>query len=154
KMVLVGDHSVGKSGLGHRLIHGEFKEQAATHGQRFWVYPALGTKRTDGTECEAILWDLAGQPDYRLIHALFLDDADLALVLFDSSNISDPLHGVEYWLRHLRSSRGGSADGGTCRILLVGAQADRGTPTMTEEEIKAFCKHHKLAGYVRTSAAT
>ena len=92
--MLVGDHSVGKSALGYRLIHGEFKEQASTHGQQFWVFPALGNRRADGTECEAILWDFAGQPDYRLVHALFVDDADLALVLFDATDLRDPLHGV------------------------------------------------------------
>ena len=87
KIVLVGDHSVGKSALGYRLIHGAFKEQLSTHGQQFWVFPALGQHRADGTECEAILWDFAGQPDYRLVHALFLDNADLALLLFDASDL-------------------------------------------------------------------
>ena len=86
--MLVGDHSVGKSALGYRLIHGAFKEQASTHGQQFWVFPALGQRRADGTECEAILWDFAGQPDYRLVHALFVDNADLALVLFDASDLA------------------------------------------------------------------
>jgi hypothetical protein len=46
KIVLVGDHSVGKSALGHRLIHGEFKEQASTHGQRFWPFPWASAART------------------------------------------------------------------------------------------------------------
>jgi WD40 repeat protein len=105
KIVLVGDHSVGKSALGYRLIHGEFKEQAATHGQQFWVFPAVSQRRADGTECEAILWDFAGQPDYRLVHALFLDNADLALVLFDASDLSDPLHGVGFWLKQLHAGR-------------------------------------------------
>ena len=41
KIVLVGDHSVGKSGLGYRLVHDQFKEQAATHGQQFWPFPKL-----------------------------------------------------------------------------------------------------------------
>jgi len=63
KIVLVGDHSVGKSALGYRLIHGRFEKQESTHGQQFWVYPELGKRRPDGTECEAILWDFAGQPD-------------------------------------------------------------------------------------------
>ncbi len=45
KIVLLGDHSVGKSALGHRLIHGAFKEQASTHGRQFWVYPELGKRR-------------------------------------------------------------------------------------------------------------
>lgn len=98
KIVLVGDHSVGKSALGYRMIHGRFERQESTHGQQFWVFPALGKRRADGTDCEAILWDFAGQPDYRLVHALFVDNADLALVLFDASDLRDPLHGVGFWL--------------------------------------------------------
>ncbi len=86
KIVLVGDSGVGKTGLGWRLAHGEFKEHSSTHGQQFWLLSQLCKQRLDGTQCEAVLWDLAGQPDYRLIHALFLDDADLALVLFDPTH--------------------------------------------------------------------
>lgn len=159
KIVLVGDHSVGKSGLGWRLAHGEFKEQHSTHGQQFWVLPQLGKLRDDGTECEAILWDLAGQPDYRLIHALFLDDVDLALVLFDSSNISDPLHGVEFWLKQLkveqvaRESESNNKRAG-CSTILVGAQADRGTPTLTAEDLETFCRQRGISGYLSTSALT
>jgi small GTP-binding protein len=148
KVVLVGDHSVGKSGLGYRMVHGHFKEQASTHGQQFWVFPELGKHRTDGTECEVILWDLAGQPDYRLVHALFVDDADLALVLFDASDIHDPLHGVGFWLQQLQ------AGGRRCPVILVGAQADRGTSTLTETELKAFCRQQGIAGPARTSALT
>jgi small GTP-binding protein len=159
KIVLVGDHSVGKSGLGWRLAHGEFKEQHSTHGQQFWVLPQLGKLRDDGTECEAILWDLAGQPDYRLIHALFLDDVDLALVLFDSSNISDPLHGVEFWLKQLKvgqtssTSESGNKRVG-CPTILVGAQADRGTPTLMAEDLEAFCRQRGISSYLSTSALT
>jgi small GTP-binding protein len=157
KIVLVGDHGVGKSGLGWRLAHGQFKEQSSTHGQQFWVLPQLGKRREDGTECEAILWDLAGQPDYRLIHALFLDDVDLALVLFDSSNISDPLHGVEFWLKQLKAgqmaSQSESSDRQSgCFKILVGAQSDRGTPTVTAEELEAFCRQRGISGYLSTSA--
>jgi len=49
KLVLVGDSGVGKTGLGWRLAHGEFKEHASTHGQQFWAIPQLGLKRADGT---------------------------------------------------------------------------------------------------------
>ena len=101
KIVLVGESGVGKTGLGYRLAHGTFKDHPSTHGQQFWLLDELGATRADGAQCEAILWDLAGQPDYRLIHALFLDDADLALVLFDPTRDDDPLRGVDYWLRQL-----------------------------------------------------
>jgi WD40 repeat protein len=50
KLVVVGDSGVGKTGLGWRLAHDEFKEHASTHGQQFWVIPELGLKRKDGTD--------------------------------------------------------------------------------------------------------
>lgn len=148
KIVVVGDHSVGKSALGYRLIHGRFQEQASTHGQQFWVFPALGKRRADGTECEAILWDFAGQPDYRLVHALFVDNADLALVLFDASDLRDPLHGVDFWLKQLQTEQS------RCPTILVAAQTDRGSSTLTPEELNAFCQRHGIVGPVATSAYT
>jgi GTPase SAR1 family protein len=99
KIVLVGESGVGKTGLGWRLAHGEFIQHASAHGQQFWLLDELCSIGADGIECEAVRWDLAGQPDYRLIHALYLDDADLALVLFDPTRDDDPLRGVEYWPR-------------------------------------------------------
>jgi GTPase SAR1 family protein len=132
---------VGKTGLGWRLAHGEFKEHASTHGQQFWLLDPLRKTRADGAQCEAILWDLAGQPDYRLIHALFLDDADLALVLFDPTRSDDPLAGVEFWLKHV-----------TCPTVLVAARTDRGSAPLTNEEIEAFCRKRGVNAYLSTSA--
>ena len=143
KIVLVGESGVGKTGLGWRLAHGEFVEHASTHGQQFWLLDELGGTGADGTKREAILWDLAGQPDYRLIHALYLDDADLALVLFDPTHEEDPLRGVEYWLRQLGQER---------PIILVAARSDRGAPRLATEEIEAFCAERGIVGYVATSA--
>ena len=155
KIVLVGDSGVGKTGLGWRLAHGEFKEHASTHGQQFWVVNELGARREDGTECEAILWDLAGQPDYRLTHALFLDDADVALVLFDPTHSSDPLHGVEFWLKQLSTAqdKARAAQEERCGTILVGARADRGEARLTRDELDEFCRQRSIrGGYLPTSA--
>lgn len=149
KVVLVGDSGVGKTGLGWRLAHREFKEHASTHGQQFWLLEQLSKKRADGTECEAVLWDLAGQPDYRLIHALFLDDADLALVLFDPTRNDDPLAGVEFWLKQLKVS---NPAGGGPPALLLAARCDRGTSRLTQEELNAFCRQRGITAYLPTSA--
>ena len=102
KLVFVGDSGVGKTGLGWRLAHDEFKEHASTHGQQFWPIRRLGLKRRDGTECEAVLWDLAGQHVYRQIHSIFLENVAAALVLFDPSNRQEPLKGVQFWLEQLK----------------------------------------------------
>ena len=153
KIVLVGDSGVGKTGLGWRLAHGEFKEHASTHGQQFWVVNELGTRRQDGTECEAILWDLAGQPDYRLTHALFLDDSDLALILFDSTDSRDPLQGVEFWLRQFKSGQAANPSQNSCQTILVGARTDRGEARLTQGELDEFCRQRGiLGGYLATSA--
>jgi small GTP-binding protein len=150
KIPLVGDQLVGKTTLGHRLITGEYKLFPRTHGQQFWVFPGCSTKRSDGTECEAILWDLAGQPDYRLTHSLFLDDANLALVLFNASDRQQPLKGVEYWIKALRHRRGSP-----CPAILVASQKDTGDVSLTDQEMEAFCRNQGVAGgYVATSAAT
>ena len=155
KIVLVGDSGVGKTGLGWRLAHGRFREHASTHGQQFWLLDDLGTTRGDGALCEAVLWDLAGQPDYRLIHALFLDDADLAVVLFDPTRDDDPLHSVDYWLRQLgiSPSRGDSSDAMRPSIL-VAARSDRGAPRLTAEEIETFRTQRGVGAVVTTSALT
>ena len=149
KVVLVGDSGVGKTGLGWRLAHGEFKEHASTHGQQFWLLNELCKRRADGTECEAVLWDLAGQPDYRLIHALFLDDADLALVLFDPTRNDDPLAGVEFWLKQLKV---GQPTGNGPPAVLIAARSDRGTPRLTQTELDAFCQQRGITAYHCTSA--
>jgi GTPase SAR1 family protein len=144
KIVLVGDSGVGKTGLGWRLAHGEFKEHVSTHGQQFWVLGQLGGHRGDGARCEAVLWDLAGQPDYRLIHALFIEDADLALVAFDPTDSRDPLGGVEYWLQQLPPQ---------CPKILVAARSDRGSPTLTRAALEDYCRQRGISGgFVETSA--
>ncbi|AZP19245.1 TIR domain-containing protein [Streptomyces aquilus] len=149
KVVLVGDSGVGKTGLGWRLAHDEFREHASTHGQQFWVVDDVRTQRADGTDCEAVLWDLAGQHVYRPVHAIFLDNVDLALVLFDPTNRQEPLKGVEFWLQQL--SGGGSLP----PTVLVGARDDRGTSALPSSDLQQFCQSRGISGgYVSTSAAT
>jgi small GTP-binding protein len=149
KVVLLGDAGVGKTGLGWRLAHGEFKDHASTHGQQFWILNQLSKGRRDGAQCEVVLWDLAGQDDYRLIHALFLDDADLALVLFDPTRHDDPLSGVEYWLKQLQV---GPRDAAGIPTVLIAARSDRGTPRLAQQELEAFCKQRGINAYLPTSA--
>lgn len=149
KIVLVGDSGVGKTGLGWRLAHGEFKEHASTHGQQFWVVDDLHLRRRDGTECEAVLWDLAGQHIYRSVHTIFLDNVDLAVVLFDPTNRQDPLKGAEFWLEHLKGK------GQLPPAVLVGARADRGASVLSQQELNQFCQRYSIrGGYIRTSALT
>ena len=147
KLVLVGDSGVGKTGLGWRLAHDEFKEHASTHGQQFWPITQLDYKRADGTECEAVLWDLAGQHAYRQIHSIFLDNVAAALVLFDPSNRQEPLKGVQFWLEQLKGK------GQLPPVVLVGARVDVSPPALSQQEFEQFCQRQGIrGGYISTSA--
>jgi small GTP-binding protein len=147
KLVLVGDSGVGKTGLGWRLAHGEFKEHSSTHGQQFWPIKQLGLKREDGTECEAVLWDLAGQHVYRQIHTIFLENVAAALVLFDPSNRQEPFKGLQFWLEQLKGK------GQLPPAVLVGARVDRGAPSLSQQELDQFCQRYGICGgYISASA--
>ncbi|HEY9302040.1 MAG TPA: hypothetical protein VIQ31_37870, partial [Phormidium sp.] len=106
KVVLVGDTGVGKSGLGTVLAGQEFKHTASTHGRHVWNLSATPYKSKDGFEetREILLWDLAGQVEFRLIHQLSLDQTSVALVLFDGSSPTDPFKGVSFWNKALRQA--------------------------------------------------
>ncbi|HLQ29837.1 MAG TPA: hypothetical protein VK140_11455, partial [Ktedonobacteraceae bacterium] len=148
KIALVGESGVGKSGLGHRIAEGRFQVTESTHGQHFWVVDTLGATRSDGTQCEAVLWDFAGQTNFRPIHALFLDDVDLALVLFDPSR-PDTLAGVDYWLKQLAHKQQ------LCNTVLVAARADVSKMTLSPTELETFCRERAiLGGFLATSAKT
>ncbi|MDJ0839076.1 MAG: GTP-binding protein [Acidobacteriota bacterium] len=149
KIVLLGEGGVGKSGLRHRLTEGQFAASEATHGQVFVVLDVLRTRTQDGTEHQAVLCDLAGQADYRLIHPLFMDHIDIALILFDPSERQKPLKGVEFWLNILNRSRGRPS-----RIFLIAARIDVGSPTLRKEEILKFCDSRQIDTYLETSAKT
>ena len=148
KIALVGDGAVGKTGLGYRIAEDRFLVTESTHGQQSWVVDKLGTTRKDGTQCEAVLWDFAGQPNFRPIHALFLDDVDLALVLFDPSR-PDTIAGVDYWLKQLGHK------GHQCRTVLVAARTDVGQLSLSPAELEAFCRERNISGgFIATSAKT
>jgi len=152
KIALVGDAGVGKTALGGRLANGTFRETVSTHGQQFWVLDRLSkthppdSKTKTEVEREAVLWDFAGQPDYRLIHGLFLDDVDVVLILFDGSNRYESMRGVEYWLAQLRTYP-------QIKKILVGAKLDQDNLSVSSQERDAVCEYYNIeGGYISTSA--
>ena len=149
KAVLLGESSVGKSGLGIRIAEGEFRQTESTHGAQFWHFP---TERLPAlppnVQAELTLWDLAGQPEYRLTHQLFLDDTDAALLLFDCSDANDPFRGVPYWAKALKKHAPNA------RKFLVSARCDVSPVTVDRPTINRTLATHGLDEYFKTSAKT
>ena len=110
KVVLVGDTGVGKTGLSLVLSGRPFQATDSTAGRQVWPLDTaeeqLPGERTRTRE--TLLWDLAGQPGYRVIHQLHLSEVAVALVVFDARSETDPLAGVVHWER---AARGAPAPG-------------------------------------------
>jgi WD40 repeat protein/DNA-directed RNA polymerase subunit RPC12/RpoP len=152
KVVLVGESGVGKSGLAHRLIDDKFVHTHSTHGMQVWPLD-LPIEKKQGMEREALLWDLAGQDDYKLVHQLFLDETALALMLINPQK-DDPFAEAGDWLKILNASTALSDHGREAVKLLIAARTDVGTVKVSQKKIDAFMKKHGFAGYLPTSAKT
>jgi GTPase SAR1 family protein len=156
KVVLVGDSGVGKTGLSLVMTGQQYIPTESSHGRRVWTLANVDAHRnTDGDKTaivqrETLLWDLAGQPGYRLFHRLHLHDAAVGVVVFDARSETEPFVGVEYWARALDQA---TAHGNFPAVkLLVAARIDRTGPPAGKERISEIVKRLGFAGYYETSA--
>ena len=155
KVVLVGESGVGKSGLAHRLIEDRFVPTPSTHGMQVWRLDLPEGPQPDSgsLEREALLWDLAGQEDYRLIHQLFLDETAMALVLINPQK-EDPFAEVGDWVKAVRAALGTKDPQRDAARILIAARADVGGIRVGQQKIDRFLQEHGFAGYLATSAMT
>lgn len=155
KAVLVGNSGVGKSGLGLALSGQPFVATESTHGRHVWIMDTHEVELADGRKetRETLLWDLAGQPGYRLIHQLHLNEVAVALVVFDMRSETDPFSGVRHWDRALRQSqRVQGSNTPQMKRFLVAARADRGGVGVSRARIEAVKNDLGFDGYFETSA--
>ena len=155
KVVLLGDTGVGKSGLGLVLSGEHYRATDSTHGRNVWTFDSQQVEKPGtGTQTqEVLLWDLAGQPGYRLVHQLHLNEVAVALIVFDSRSETDPFSGVKHWVRALAQARRLEGTGAVpVRTYLVAARADRGGVAVTRERIQGMLDDFGLDGFFETSA--
>jgi WD40 repeat protein len=152
KVVLIGEGTVGKTSLAHRLIEDRYVIRDRTHGMNVW--PLDLPLAPDATlQREALLWDLAGQEDYRLIHRLFLDETALALLLINPQK-NDPFAEAGDWLKALETAASQHASGRSVPRLLLFSQVDVGGMKVSNAKIEQFREQHGFAGWLATSAKT
>ena len=155
KVVLCGDTGVGKSGLALVLTGKPWTETGSTHGRRVWVLDTSEVEIEQGLRetRETLLWDLAGQPDYRLIHQLHLTEVAIALVVFDSRSQTDPFAGVRHWDRALRQAqRVQSESTPIAQKYLVAARVDVGRIGASPDRIESVRRELHFDAYFETSA--
>ena len=150
KVLLLGDSGVGKSGLALVLAGEPFGPTESTHARRIWKMPVPELNQGPEAQREVLLWDLAGQPGYRIVHQLHLSDGAVALVMFDSRSETAPLAGIGYWARALQHAQASRSD--PMPTLLVGARTDRGAVGVSDERLGEVVADFGFRGYQTTSA--
>lgn len=154
KVVLLGDTGVGKTGLSLVLNREPFVATDSTAGRSVSTFQRQERAIGNVTQIrETLLWDLAGQPGYRVIHQLHLNEVAVALVVFDARSETDPLAGVRHWERALRlaQKRQGSSSIALKRFLVSG-RADRGTVSVSRKRLEELLREFGFDGYFETSA--
>lgn len=157
KVVLLGDSGVGKSGLALVLANLPYHPTESTHGRQVYRigFQEIQLDSNRKEIRETFLWDLAGQPGYRLVHQLHLSQVDVALVVFDARSEVDPFGGVTYWeraLRHAQQVRVNPAF--SPKKYLVAARADRGGIGVSKARIQELLVNLGFEGMFETSAKT
>jgi GTPase SAR1 family protein len=150
KVLLLGDSGVGKSGLAMVLAGEEFRPTESTHGRQIWQLPATEEPDAVGDNRDVMLWDLAGQPGYRIVHQLHLEGAALALILFDAKSETTPLAGVQHWARAVRHAH--PVESGGLTTFLVAARVDRGGINVSDARIKKLMADFAIDEFFTTSA--
>ncbi|MBD2449706.1 TIR domain-containing protein [Nostoc sp. FACHB-152] len=155
KVVLVGETGVGKSGLSLVLTNQEFRPTESTHGRHVWTFDKQDLQLNEDRHevREILLWDLAGQPSYRLIHQLHLNELAVALIVIDARSETDPFAGVYYWNRALKQAQKLQGDGAlSLKKILVIARTDRGSLSVNKKRIDALVQELGFDQYFETSA--
>ena len=152
KVLLVGDVGVGKSGLAERLVHRHFVPTKSSHARQAHVLDSQVIKESNGVTLhrETVLWDLAGQPAYRLVHQLSMEDAIVACVLFDCRNETNPFEAAKYWSQVLDQASTNTK----ITKLLIASRIDVGGLPAGKERIETFALENGFAQFIATSAAT
>ena len=152
KVVLIGEGTVGKTSLAHRLIDDEYVIRDRTHGMNVWRLD-LPLPPDETLEREVLLWDLAGQEDYRLIHQLFLDETALALLLINPQK-DNPFAEAGDWLKAIKTAVNGQNANREAAKLLIFSQTDVGGMKISNAKIDRFREQCGFAGWLHTSAKT
>jgi small GTP-binding protein len=153
KVVLVGDSGVGKSALSLVLTEQPFIATESTHGRKIWTFDSQKSGSQEEEIREIFLWDLAGQPGYRIIHQLHLNEVAVALIVFDTHSETDPFAGVQHWDRAIRlAQRIQGKNAPPLKKFLVAARIDRGGRGVSDSRIEALMHDLQFDGFFETSA--
>jgi internalin A len=149
KVLVVGQGSVGKTSLIHRLLEnkynpGENKTEGIIITQ--WKIENSNTGKQEAeSQINLNIWDFGGQEIMHATHQFFLTKRSLYLLILDS-RLTQEENRVEYWLKMIQSF------GGDSPVLVVGNKTDQHPLDIDRAGLQK--KYPNIVGVFETSAAT
>ncbi|MEX2682210.1 MAG: Rab family GTPase [Candidatus Sigynarchaeota archaeon] len=144
KIAIIGDQGVGKTSLVLRYTKNTFPESyMPTLGADFSVKEE---SLANGKKVQLYLWDLAGNPTFKVMRQYYLAGSHVILVCFA---VDDPrsFQSARTTLKEISRDRSRNL-----HVIVVGTKGDL-KDLVNKAEIDALCKAEGLP-YVRTSAKT
>jgi len=127
KSVLLGEEGVGKTSLCYRLNTNNFKEiYESTIGVDF----SSKIVEVNGKCYKLQLWDTAGQERFRCVVNSYFRRVDLAIIMFDYTNINS-FKKIPYWIDQIKINSPNS------EIIILGNKIDLGK-VVTDKEVEEF----------------
>lgn len=147
KIIVSGDGGVGKTSFLNRLINDTFDEnRELTKGVDFYSKNIY----INGNEYNFIMWDFAGQTQFKTLLSDFVEGSLAAFILFDLTRINT-IENVHDWIVKLESL-------GYIPIILIGTKIDLITPYQYQtidnfiSEIKQ--EYENIIAYIKISSKT
>ena len=147
KLIVSGDGGVGKTSFLNRLIHDNFDDNSElTKGVDFFSKDLT----VNGHEYNFVMWDFAGQNQFKQLLSNFVDGSVAAFILFDLSRFNT-LESAEEWIKKLNED-------GKISAFLLGTKCD----IINSHECKVFdeyvsgiiSKYNNIIGYLKISSKT
>jgi len=147
KVIVSGDGGVGKTSFLNRLVNDRFFDNSKlTRGIDFYSKNIY----VNGTEFNFIMWDFAGQNQFKTLLNDFVEGSLAALILFDLTRINT-IENVYDWIITLETF-------GHIPIVLIGTKSDLVSPFEYQaidnyiSEIKQ--EYDNIISYIKISSKT
>ena len=146
KVIVAGPGGVGKTCFLNRLVNNEFNNNSElTKGVDFFSK----TVSINGIDFNFILWDFAGQEQFKSLLSEFIDGSIAAFVLFDMTRLAT-LESVYEWIKQLQSLN--------IPTLILGTKHDLthfNDLSFLDDYILELKKYNRnVIGYIKVSSKT
>ena len=147
KIIVSGDGGVGKTSFLNRLINDTFDiNNVLTKGVDFFSKDVI----INGYEYNIVLWDFAGQNQFKKLLSDFVNGSLAAFILFDLTRFKT-LEGVEEWIQKLHQY-------GNIPAFIIGTKSDVAGVNETlvfDNHISEIMQENaNVLGYIKISSKT